>query len=156
MPLTASLWASWCCRWVNSGLRSNLVTLPLLVHPSKQEILSQRSQRVLHTSSQAATSSIAVSALAQASVLVHPDKNRHPDATRAFQRVAAAWATLSNEEPTTSCPCSFQFMHATSREKSLNNSVNTAILVTWRKSCPVSSLQDKRRAYDRELLDGDQ
>lgn len=33
----------------------------------------------------------------RASVLVHPDKNRHPDATRAFQRVAAAWTVLSNE-----------------------------------------------------------
>mmetsp|Transcript_2457 Transcript_2457/g.5847 ORF Transcript_2457/g.5847 Transcript_2457/m.5847 type:complete len:442 (-) Transcript_2457:31-1356(-) len=48
----------------------------------------------------------------KASILVHPDKNAHPDATRAFQRVAAAWATLSDE--------------------------------------------DKRRAYDHELLDGDQ
>ena len=40
---------------------------------------------------------------AQASILVHPDKNCHPDSTRAFQRVAAAWATLSDEEPSTSC-----------------------------------------------------
>ncbi|OLP94462.1 Ankyrin-3 [Symbiodinium microadriaticum] len=48
----------------------------------------------------------------KASILVHPDKNCHPDSTRAFQRVAAAWATLSDE--------------------------------------------DKRRAYDRELLEGDQ
>eukprot|EP00439_Symbiodinium_sp_Y106_P066704 s499_g10.t3 len=48
----------------------------------------------------------------KASILVHPDKNCHPDSTRAFQRVAAAWATLSDE--------------------------------------------DKRHAYDRELLEGDQ
>lgn len=33
----------------------------------------------------------------KASVLVHPDKNKHPDATKAFQRVAAAWAVLSDE-----------------------------------------------------------
>eukprot|EP00928_Gymnodinium_smaydae_P028083 TRINITY_DN21516_c0_g1_i1.p1 TRINITY_DN21516_c0_g1~~TRINITY_DN21516_c0_g1_i1.p1 ORF type:complete len:411 (+),score=121.74 TRINITY_DN21516_c0_g1_i1:77-1309(+) len=32
----------------------------------------------------------------QASVKVHPDKNRHPDATRAFQRVSAAWAVLGD------------------------------------------------------------
>ncbi|CAE6969435.1 HLJ1 [Symbiodinium natans] len=48
----------------------------------------------------------------KASILVHPDKNCHPDATRAFQRVAAAWATLADE--------------------------------------------DKRRAYDYELVEGDQ
>ncbi|CAJ1402184.1 unnamed protein product [Effrenium voratum] len=34
----------------------------------------------------------------KASVLVHPDKNQHPQATRAFQRVAAAWAVLSEEQ----------------------------------------------------------
>lgn len=33
----------------------------------------------------------------KASVLVHPDKNKHPDATKAFQRVAASWAVLSDE-----------------------------------------------------------
>eukprot|EP00441_Pelagodinium_beii_P036858 CAMPEP_0197632760 /NCGR_PEP_ID=MMETSP1338-20131121/9355_1 /TAXON_ID=43686 ORGANISM="Pelagodinium beii, Strain RCC1491" /NCGR_SAMPLE_ID=MMETSP1338 /ASSEMBLY_ACC=CAM_ASM_000754 /LENGTH=437 /DNA_ID=CAMNT_0043204331 /DNA_START=69 /DNA_END=1379 /DNA_ORIENTATION=+ len=32
----------------------------------------------------------------QVSVLVHPDKNKHPEATRAFQRVSAAWAVLSD------------------------------------------------------------
>ena len=31
-------------------------------------------------------------------VLVHPDKNQHPQATRAFQRVAAAWAVLSDPQ----------------------------------------------------------
>lgn len=31
------------------------------------------------------------------SVEVHPDKNHHPEATRAFQRVAAAWAVLSDD-----------------------------------------------------------
>lgn len=31
------------------------------------------------------------------SVRVHPDKNPHPDATRAFQRVSAAWAVLSDD-----------------------------------------------------------
>mmetsp|Transcript_14736 Transcript_14736/g.29064 ORF Transcript_14736/g.29064 Transcript_14736/m.29064 type:complete len:375 (-) Transcript_14736:56-1180(-) len=30
-------------------------------------------------------------------VRVHPDKNDHPDATKAFQRVAAAWAVLGDE-----------------------------------------------------------
>lgn len=34
----------------------------------------------------------------KASVLVHPDKNHHPQATRAFQRVAAAWAILSDAQ----------------------------------------------------------
>lgn len=34
----------------------------------------------------------------KASVLVHPDKNPHPEATRAFQRVAQAWAVLSNPQ----------------------------------------------------------
>lgn len=34
----------------------------------------------------------------KASVLVHPDKNQHPQATRAFQRVAAAWAVLSDPQ----------------------------------------------------------
>ena len=34
----------------------------------------------------------------KASVLVHPDKNQHPQATRAFQRVAAAWAILSDAQ----------------------------------------------------------
>lgn len=34
----------------------------------------------------------------QISVRVHPDKNTHADATRAFQRVAAAWAVLGNEQ----------------------------------------------------------
>lgn len=33
----------------------------------------------------------------KASVLVHPDKNKHPDSTKAFQRVAASWAVLSDE-----------------------------------------------------------
>lgn len=33
----------------------------------------------------------------KASVRVHPDKNGHPDATKAFQRVAAAWAVLGDE-----------------------------------------------------------
>jgi len=33
----------------------------------------------------------------RASVRVHPDKNRHPDATKAFQKVAMAWETLSDE-----------------------------------------------------------
>ena len=33
-----------------------------------------------------------------AQVLVHPDKNPHPEATRAFQRVAQAWAVLSNPQ----------------------------------------------------------
>eukprot|EP00931_Biecheleriopsis_adriatica_P055416 TRINITY_DN32759_c0_g1_i1.p1 TRINITY_DN32759_c0_g1~~TRINITY_DN32759_c0_g1_i1.p1 ORF type:complete len:431 (+),score=74.53 TRINITY_DN32759_c0_g1_i1:38-1294(+) len=33
----------------------------------------------------------------QVSVRVHPDKNSHPDATRAFQKVAASWAVLGNE-----------------------------------------------------------
>jgi len=31
-------------------------------------------------------------------VRVHPDKNDHPDATKAFQRVAAAWAVLGDED----------------------------------------------------------
>eukprot|EP00930_Biecheleria_cincta_P038263 TRINITY_DN26292_c0_g1_i1.p1 TRINITY_DN26292_c0_g1~~TRINITY_DN26292_c0_g1_i1.p1 ORF type:complete len:434 (+),score=92.14 TRINITY_DN26292_c0_g1_i1:51-1304(+) len=35
----------------------------------------------------------------QVSVRVHPDKNTHADATRAFQRVAAAWAVLGDEQP---------------------------------------------------------
>lgn len=34
----------------------------------------------------------------RASVLVHPDKNPHPDATQAFQRVAASWTVLSDPE----------------------------------------------------------
>jgi len=34
----------------------------------------------------------------KASMLVHPDKNAHPEATRAFQRVSAAWAVLSDSE----------------------------------------------------------
>ncbi|CAE8732696.1 unnamed protein product, partial [Polarella glacialis] len=34
----------------------------------------------------------------QASVRVHPDKNSHPDSTRAFQRVAAAWAVLGDDQ----------------------------------------------------------
>jgi len=33
-----------------------------------------------------------------ASVRVHPDKNPHPEATRAFQRVTAAWSVLSDPE----------------------------------------------------------
>jgi len=32
----------------------------------------------------------------KASVRVHPDKNQHPDATRAFQKVSAAWAVLGD------------------------------------------------------------
>eukprot|EP00933_Yihiella_yeosuensis_P048821 TRINITY_DN4521_c0_g1_i5.p1 TRINITY_DN4521_c0_g1~~TRINITY_DN4521_c0_g1_i5.p1 ORF type:complete len:412 (-),score=62.81 TRINITY_DN4521_c0_g1_i5:144-1379(-) len=32
------------------------------------------------------------------SLLVHPDKNPHPHATRAFQKVAGAWSMLNNEE----------------------------------------------------------
>eukprot|EP00933_Yihiella_yeosuensis_P048823 TRINITY_DN4521_c0_g2_i1.p1 TRINITY_DN4521_c0_g2~~TRINITY_DN4521_c0_g2_i1.p1 ORF type:complete len:411 (-),score=75.88 TRINITY_DN4521_c0_g2_i1:468-1700(-) len=34
----------------------------------------------------------------KASLLVHPDKNPHPNATRAFQKVAGAWSVLNNEE----------------------------------------------------------
>jgi len=34
----------------------------------------------------------------RASMRVHPDKNSHPDATRAFQRVAAAWQELGDEQ----------------------------------------------------------
>jgi len=34
----------------------------------------------------------------RASLRVHPDKNSHPDATRAFQRVAAAWRELGDEK----------------------------------------------------------
>lgn len=33
----------------------------------------------------------------QTSVKVHPDKNNHPDATKAFQRVAEAWTVLQDE-----------------------------------------------------------
>jgi len=33
----------------------------------------------------------------RASVRVHPDKNGHPDATSAFQRLASAWAVLGDE-----------------------------------------------------------
>lgn len=34
----------------------------------------------------------------RASLKVHPDKNRHPQSTQAFQRVAAAWRELGDEQ----------------------------------------------------------
>lgn len=62
-----------------------------------KEILEATNHYVAISASRDATTVEIRRCYLKKSVLVHPDKTKHPDATKAFQRVAAAWAVLGDD-----------------------------------------------------------